>query len=135
MNQSQPVTNAARVAGQNDLVSLIRVRKETHLSLGANPIKIGRAVRSDSDAREVDVYEMDGGQVGKWSNSQSEPPKIGSRVKVNFNGFGAGEVSHYFIENGWLGVYVRLDKQPDWHKKQNGAAKLVMVFGAELTSI
>ena len=81
-----------------------------------------------------------------WSGTKThpEPPKIGAHVRINFNSLGAGVVSGYFVEYGWLGVYVKLNHPPDWWKKQNlgesatekqkdRARRLgAMVFGAEL---
>ena len=82
-----------------------------------------------------------------WSGHRAgagvpEPPAIGDRVFVNINGFGAGTVRGYFIEFGWLGVYVEVDNPPDWYRKQIAAypevrpanpRRLPMIFGAELT--
>jgi hypothetical protein len=68
--------------------------------------------------------------AGKWSGLLY-PPMIGNGVTVNFNGFGTGVVVDYFIQDGWLGVEVKLDKQPDWHIKQGGHNP-IRVFGAEI---
>lgn len=66
----------------------------------------------------------------KWSGH--EVPKIGDKVKINFNGLGSGVVVCYFWEHGYAGVEVKLDKQPDWHAKQNGKGHNSLVFGAEI---
>ncbi len=67
-----------------------------------------------------------------WSG-KTEPPAIGAKVRINFNQLGSGVVESYFTEHGWLGVKVRLDKQPEWHRKQNGADRnFALVFGIEL---
>ena len=73
---------------------------------------------------------MGGGIQGKWSGSLY-PPMIGDRVTVNFNGFGAGTVVDHFVQDGWLGLEVKVDKQPDWHIKQGGHNP-IKVFGAEV---
>ncbi len=70
------------------------------------------------------------GVQGKWSGALY-PPQIGDRVTVNFNGFGIGSAVDYFTQDGWLGIEVKLDKQPDWHIKQGGHNP-IKVFGAEV---
>ncbi len=67
-----------------------------------------------------------------WSG-KTEPPAIGAKVRINFNQLGSGVVESYFTEHGWLGVRIRLDKQPEWHRKQNGTNRnYALVFGIEL---
>lgn len=67
-----------------------------------------------------------------WSG-KTELPKVGDKVHINMNGLGDGTVESYFIESEWLGVTVRLDKQPDWHKKQRPNNPIAMVFGLEIS--
>lgn len=75
----------------------------------------------------------------KWSGNIAIP-NIGDRVVVRINNLGVGTVQAYFIEQGWLGVYVRLDNPPSWWVKQveqsnKGFGRLpgcTMVFGAEV---
>jgi hypothetical protein len=95
---------------------------------------------SEIDGRELPTFIIterhllpmeDHGERGKWSNPKP-PPDIATRVNVNFNGFGLGTVVDYFIEGGWLGLEVEIDKQPDWHRKQNGPQKVIRVFGLEV---
>lgn len=62
-------------------------------------------------------------------------PAIGDRVLITMNGLGPGRVASYFTEHGWLGVSVRLEKDPDWHVKQCRGTKWAghaLVFGAEI---
>ncbi len=81
-----------------------------------------------------------GERVACWSN-KTFLPKIGERVRINFNHFGCGEVVAYFVEGGgtptrprsFLGIEVRLYAQPDWHIKQHFAGKHALVFGAEVS--
>lgn len=80
---------------------------------------------------ETHLLLMGGCPQGKWSGTKY-PPSIGDRVTVNFNGFGAGTVTDYFVEGGWLGVEVQMDKQPEWHRKQQGPQTHIRVFGLEL---
>lgn len=49
------------------------------------------------------------------------------------NGFGPGVVVAYFVEAGYLGIEVELDKRPDWHVKQDvdGSHPHPLVFGIE----
>jgi len=67
---------------------------------------------------------------GMWSAKTL--PAIGDKVDVLINGLGMGTVESYFIENEWLGVTVRLDHQPEWHKKQRPNNPIAMVFGFEI---
>ena len=68
-----------------------------------------------------------------WSNAKPPPPP-GTRVHVNFNGFGDGTVVAYFREDGYLGVEVMVDKRPDWHvKRGDDKHPHPMCFGVELT--
>lgn len=80
---------------------------------------------------EFHLLDMPQTPKGKWSGKQP-PPAIGDRVVVNFNGFGPATVLDYFVEAGWLGVEVKLDKQPEWHRKQNGRQTCIKVFGLEI---
>jgi hypothetical protein len=50
-------------------------------------------------------------------------------------GLGMGTVESYFIESEWLGVTVRLDHQPEWHKKQRPNNPIAMVFGLEIQQL
>ena len=67
----------------------------------------------------------------KWGG-RIDVPELGTKVWINFNGLGMGNVSSYFIEDGWLGVKVTLDNRPDWHKKQNPDRNYALAFGAEI---
>ena len=74
----------------------------------------------------------------KWSGDKAtppmpEPPAIGARVFANVNDLGPGTVTGYFIEAGYLGLYVKLDPatRPAWHKKQNPDRDYCMIFGIE----
>jgi hypothetical protein len=66
-----------------------------------------------------------------WSNKKPLP-SIGEKVTINFNGLGTGTVDSYFMEGEWLGIAVRLDNEPDWHKKACPDFPYAMVFGAEI---
>ncbi len=76
------------------------------------------------------------GNTGKWSNARI--PKIGDRVRVNFNQLGTGKILTTFTEGDFLGVLVMPDpgQRPDWHIaqfKRNGKPFTgYMVFGAEI---
>jgi hypothetical protein len=58
-------------------------------------------------------------------------PKIGDRVNVIINDLGTGEVIGYFVEYNFLGLYVRLDHQPEWHKIQ-AQVDYAMPFGIDI---
>lgn len=74
--------------------------------------------------------------VIKWSG-KLPVPEIGQEVKLYVTGFGSGIVSGYFVEYGWLGVYVRLAKnqRPAWHKKQLPDIDHYMAFGIDLVPV
>lgn len=75
------------------------------------------------------LYEI---PQGKWSGP-GDIPKIGDKVAINFNSLGTGKVIAYFVNTGYIGVEVKLDKRPKWHIKQNGDKHPnAMVYGAEL---
>lgn len=80
-----------------------------------------------------------------WWSGIGSPPAIGSTVFVRMNSFGEGEVRGYYIEHGYLGLYVKpadppswwvrqmhdlLIEKPDWNERH--PAGCCMVFGAEL---
>jgi hypothetical protein len=69
----------------------------------------------------------------KWGATPDfpKPPAIGTRVFINFNQFGHGSVLAYFTEYGWIGAMVKLEVQPEWHKKQ-GNEPNALVFGIEI---
>jgi hypothetical protein len=72
----------------------------------------------------------------KWSGGNA-PPDIGASVDVKMNSLGAAIVAGYFVEDGWLGVTVRLSDPPDWWKRQNEGKlnRLAHIFGAEIRSM
>ena len=57
---------------------------------------------------EAHLLMMGGCPEGKWSGPKY-PPAIGDRVTVNFNGFGPGTVTKYFVEQGLA-----------WRRSSNG---------------
>ena len=67
----------------------------------------------------------------KWGG-RSAPPAVGANVKVYMNGLGNGTVVRYFVQEGWLGVLIKLDSPPDWYTKQNNGNPLAHLFGPEL---
>jgi hypothetical protein len=78
------------------------------------------------------------GETPLWSGD-GPPARIGTRVLVTMNALGYGTVRGYFIESGWLGIYVELENPPDWWKKQNkdippGKKRWSMLFGIEVAA-
>ena len=67
----------------------------------------------------------------KWSGSKP-PPAIGERVRCYVNTLGQGKVIGYFVEYGWLGCRVQLDKNPKWRKEQLGSNIPACMFGVDL---
>lgn len=73
------------------------------------------------------------GRITWRSTYFAAPPAVGTRVEITFNGFGFGEVESYFVEHGFLGVAVKLDKEPEWRRKTTGIDHSVaLVFGNEI---
>ena len=62
------------------------------------------------------------------------PPEIGARVHIRMNDLGAGTVEAYFIEHGWVGVCVKLDRVPQWKQDQQDKrrAEVALVFATEI---
>lgn len=88
------------------------------------------AWRYDTDTLK---YELDAPPEGaKWSGDKPIPA-IGTMVAITMNKLGSGTVLDYFVEGGYLGVRVHLERQPEWHKKQNPNRTWAMVFGKEIT--
>jgi len=77
-------------------------------------------------------YDLTERPDGEWSATFD--PNIGNRVRITMNNFGTGTVVSYFCEHGYRGVRVKLDQQPEWHKKQ-GQPPYALVFGAEIAEI
>lgn len=92
---------------------------------------IGQEPPNEKYSPQMPIYRAYG-YTGKWSG-KFPPPDEGTRVQIKFNGLGFGEVVNYFSEDGWLGIRVRLEQEPEWRKKQVDAGKLAMVFGAEIS--
>ena len=88
----------------------------------------------NSHRREGETYTGDPVWSSAVFHGLPEPPKIGDRVDVVINGFGSGEVIGYFVESGFLGIYVVPDERPKWHRLQNPDRPYCMVFGAEVAA-
>lgn len=93
---------------------------------GLTDLPEGIVLRTDENKSDLSVI--------KWSGSYPIP-QIGDRVTINFNELGSGVIKSYFVEHGYCGVTVRLDKEPAWKIKQHKGTKyagIAMVFGIEL---
>lgn len=74
--------------------------------------------------------------VRKVGETYIEPPKVGERVKVTMNGLGPAVVTGYAVQDGFLGVLVKLESPPEWHVKQNfGRMGDSLVFGPEIAPL
>lgn len=71
--------------------------------------------------------------TNKWSNVHPIPP-VGTKVIVTMNRLGPGTIDGYFVEDGYVGVYVILHEPPAWWVKQNISTpgRRAMLFGAEI---
>jgi len=85
------------------------------------------------DRYQYDEYEKPTDPEHTWSG-KGPIPDLGTKVEINFNGLGEGVVHSYFVEHGYIGVRVKLDNQPDWHKNQ-GRPPYAMVFGIEINIV
>lgn len=82
---------------------------------------------------DPDADKPNEGTYALWSGNQSDyeiPPAIGERVNVDVNKIGPGVVESYFVEAGFLGVNVVLDKPIPWNDCKNA-----MSFGCEISRI
>lgn len=67
-----------------------------------------------------------------WSN-ENPPPPIGARVKIRVNGIGMATVESYFEQDGFLGVFTRVDEWPkQWDGFRPEGDKSCHAFGAEI---
>ena len=73
----------------------------------------------------------------KWSSDEFPVPAIGTKVRADINGQWEGVVVAYFVEHGYQGIEVDCSKgkRPDFHKRQGGDAKRVLLFGVDLTAV
>lgn len=72
------------------------------------------------------------GEGVRWS-APFAPPAIGSRIVPTISGIGAsGIVRAYFVEHGWLGLYVELEDMSERLTKQNHGNPMAYLFGAEV---
>lgn len=98
-----------------------------------------RNLKKVGKREERPCFWMDGHTLAAWSTSMdrgfTEPPPLGTKVRVTFNELGTGTVVGYFVEAGFLGVEVDPDHRPDWHVKQNPGRCNYHVFGAEIEQV
>jgi hypothetical protein len=81
---------------------------------------------------KFDGTQNDNPELPRWSG-KGNPPVIGQKVYIKFNGFGVATVLSYFIENGFLGVECECEVRPSWHIRQNGETKKhPKAYGAEI---
>lgn len=98
-------------------------------TLPANWSRAVWSTKTDQWNNHVLVNESD---PFKWSGRQ-DPPAVGAKVHCYMNKLGSGTVLAYFVEYGWLGVLVQLDKNPAWRRKQlNGNNPPAHLFGIDL---
>jgi hypothetical protein len=82
----------------------------------------------------LSAENRDDKNVVKWSGLYPIP-QIGDKVYINFNQLGSGVVESYFVEHSYMGLTVKLDNAPEWHRKQTKGQKWegkAMVFGQEI---
>lgn len=90
-----------------------------------------RHIRPFLHTTDKQIWIDENGHKAMWSGSWM--PTIGERVRINFNGFGEGKVLSWFMEHGYIGVEVELDKEPDWRKATpNIDHSSALVFGLEI---
>lgn len=100
----------------------------------------GNVLNINPTLENIDRYQAvkESGEKILWGN-ETYVPIIGDTVKIKFNDLGTGLVESYFVEHGWLGVCVKLDKVPEWKRKQQKddprRAEVALVFGAEIEKV
>jgi hypothetical protein len=82
------------------------------------------------ESTDPPIYQ---GQVLQYSGVRI--PQLGERVAILINELGAGAVVGYYQEYGWLGLIIRLDQAPEWHRFVNKGLRWeghALVFGLEI---
>jgi hypothetical protein len=75
---------------------------------------------------------QDAAKPYRWSGAR-DVPEVGERATITFNELGAGTVLGYEVTDGYLGVWIKLDKSPPWRVAQGyGDDAPALVYGAEL---
>jgi hypothetical protein len=103
--------------------------------LTAIPLPLVTPIYGDDQDRTIS-NKPDPGVALLWSGDFI--PARGDRVHIRMNEFGDGTITGFFTEHGWLGLIVKLDAAPAWHRKQNRGHKYqgsVLVFGAEVKKL
>ena len=72
----------------------------------------------------------DNPDVAIWAGKVAPPP-VGTKIDVNMNGLGHGNVVGYFVLEGYLGLRVSLDNPPEWYVRQNKGNAVGHIFGPE----
>lgn len=79
-----------------------------------------------------DVLKIKEANPGVTFFSAPAIPAKGDKVAINFNGLGTGVVVDYFTEYAFLGLRVKLDKQPEFHAKRCPKWPYALVFGNDI---
>ena len=67
----------------------------------------------------------------KWSG-KGAIPAVGDTVNVRLNSIGEGCVTGYFVQDGYVGVKVKIFNPPEWMKCNNPEGEDSFIFGAEI---
>jgi hypothetical protein len=103
-------------------------REANYRELSAVPAELSRPVWQGEGVKRRLVNDAD---PFKWSGD-NDPPALGAKVKIYMNALGTGTVVGYFVEYGWFGVLVKLNKAPAWWRKQNPSNRPAHLFGLDL---
>lgn len=74
--------------------------------------------------------------LARWVPRYFDPPKVGSKVNIlarSYNGDEIhGTVLGYEVSHGYLMVWVKPDRRPDWHVRDNPGRWAGLFAGIEL---
>ena len=136
--QTRPTENWGTVESAVTLEAAMETAEALASKYPKLPVRVEQCTGGPKETPLLPVFKRREGSErpyrhALWSG-KGEPPAVGSRVTLSINALGAGTVTGYAVEGGYLGVMVRVDDEtrPDWHRKQNPENQPSLAFGAEL---
>ena len=136
--QSQPTENWGTVEAAVTLEAAMEAAQTLASKYPKLPVRVQQCTGGPQPTPMLPVFKHREGTERPYRHAlwtgKGEPPAVGSRVTISINSIGAGTVTGYAVDGGYLGVMVAIDDatRPDWHKKQNPENKPALVFGTEL---
>ena len=139
--QVQATENWSSVENAVTLEAAMEAAKALAVKYPKLPVRVQHCTGGPSPVHFLPVFKRREGdekpyKQALWSGA-GDPPAVGARVTLTFNNLGAGTVTGYAVEGGYLGVMVLVDEatRPEWHKKQNPENQPGLVFGTEFKEV